>query len=81
MNLTTVSNLLQDMYEQRERGTAVVVYSLALVGGPTLGPVIGSAISQSHLGWRWTEVSLLICLHYVCQPLIMPGAYSTLQSS
>jgi MFS family permease len=45
------------MYEQRERGTAVVFYSLAVVAGPTLGPIIGAAVSQSNLGWRWTEVS------------------------
>jgi DHA1 family multidrug resistance protein-like MFS transporter len=46
------------MYEQRERGTAVVFYSLAVVAGPTLGPIIGAAVCQSHLGWRWTEVSI-----------------------
>jgi DHA1 family multidrug resistance protein-like MFS transporter len=46
------------MYEQRERATAVVFYSLAVIAGPTLGPVIGAAVSQSYLGWRWTEVGI-----------------------
>ena len=27
-----------------------------VVGGPTIGPVIGSALTaNSHLGWRWTQ--------------------------
>lgn len=38
------------------RGTAVTLYAVAVVGGPTLGPVIGSALLVNpHLGWRWTE--------------------------
>lgn len=30
---------------------------LAIVAGPTVSPVIGSAVTNSYLGWRWTEVS------------------------
>jgi MFS transporter, DHA1 family, multidrug resistance protein len=47
------------MFEQKERGTAIVFYSLAVIAGPSLGPIIGGAVSQSRLGWRWTEVSTL----------------------
>lgn len=72
--VTTVGGGLADMFDQKERGSAVVVYSqaasphrtvcsadappfrLAVVVGPCLGPIIGSAVSQSSLGWRWTEV-------------------------
>ncbi len=35
--VTNVGGVLADLYEQRERGTAVVFYSLAVVTGPTLG--------------------------------------------
>jgi hypothetical protein len=28
---------------------------MAVVGGPVLGPIVGGAIVQSYLGWRWTE--------------------------
>jgi DHA1 family multidrug resistance protein-like MFS transporter len=52
--VATVGGGLADMFNQRERGTAVVFYSLAVVAGPTLGPIIGGAVSQSSLGWRWT---------------------------
>ena len=57
MNLVPYLKIcFQDMYEQRERGTAVVAYSLALTTGSTMGPIIGAAVSQSDLGWRWIEV-------------------------
>ncbi|KAK3044167.1 hypothetical protein LTS18_002008, partial [Coniosporium uncinatum] len=37
------------------RGIAIVGYAMAVVGGPTLGPIVGGAIVQSYLRWRWTE--------------------------
>lgn len=30
-------------------------YSLAVIVGPTLGPLVGSALIESYLGWRWTQ--------------------------
>ncbi|KAF3760456.1 MFS general substrate transporter [Cryphonectria parasitica EP155] len=31
-------------------------YALAVVGGPTLGPIVSAAVVQvPYLGWRWTE--------------------------
>ena len=35
--VTTVGGGLADMWDQKERGSAVVFYSLAVVAGPTLG--------------------------------------------
>ncbi|KAJ5703054.1 hypothetical protein N7488_010602 [Penicillium malachiteum] len=30
--------------------------TLCITGGPTIGPLIGSALTYNHhLGWRWTE--------------------------
>ncbi|PSK44020.1 hypothetical protein B9Z65_1737 [Elsinoe australis] len=54
--VSNVSAALGDIYSQAARGTAVTFYALMVVGGPTLGPVIGSAILVNpHMGWRWTE--------------------------
>jgi MFS family permease len=40
----------------RRGGTAVIFYAVAVVGRPTLGPVVGSAlVVNPHLGWHWTE--------------------------
>lgn len=54
--ISNVSAALGDMYEPKARGIAVTFYAVCVVGGPTLGPVIGSAITvHHHLSWRWTE--------------------------
>lgn len=50
---------------QRERGSAIVVYSLCIVGGPTVAPVIGAAVSESYLTWRWTEYLVVILTSFV----------------
>ena len=47
---------LGDIWVPSERGPAVILYSIAVTGGPTLGPIIGAAIVVNpSLGWRWTE--------------------------
>ncbi|PNS17171.1 hypothetical protein CAC42_7225 [Sphaceloma murrayae] len=54
--VSNVGAALGDIYSQAARGTAVTFYALMVVGGPTLGPVIGSAILVNpHMGWRWTQ--------------------------
>jgi len=54
--VSNVSAALGDMWDPKSRGTAVTFYAIAVVGGPTLGPIIGSALLVNpHLGWRWTE--------------------------
>lgn len=54
--VSNVSAALGDIWAPKARGTAVTFYAVAVVGGPTLGPLIGSALLVNpHLGWRWTE--------------------------
>lgn len=43
----------------------VVIYSLCIVGGPTLAPTIGSAVSESYLTWRWTEYLSVILTGFI----------------
>lgn len=52
--ITNTGGVLGDMYAPKDRGTALIIYSLAVVGGPLLAPIVGSAIVTSHLRWRWT---------------------------
>lgn len=55
-SISNVAGALGDMYEPKARGTAVTFYAVCVVGGPTIGPVIGSALTiNDTLGWRWTE--------------------------
>ncbi|KAM3429288.1 hypothetical protein NHJ13734_008228 [Beauveria thailandica] len=46
---------MADIWPAEQRGIAIVGYAITIVGGPTLGPIIGGAITSSYLGWRWTE--------------------------
>ena len=53
--VTNTGGVLGDIWSPTQRGIAMVFYSLAVVGGPVLGPIVGGAIVQSYLRWRWTE--------------------------
>ncbi|KAF1992266.1 MFS general substrate transporter [Aulographum hederae CBS 113979] len=56
-----VSAALGDIYDPKSRGIAITFYAVAVIGGPTIGPIIGAAIVVNpHLGWRWTEYILAI---------------------
>ncbi|KAK9366992.1 major facilitator superfamily domain-containing protein [Lipomyces kononenkoae] len=51
---TTAS--LGDFYHARERGVPMAFLAVCVVGGPTIAPLIGAALTVNpHLGWRWTE--------------------------
>lgn len=54
--VSNVSAALADIWAPEARGSAVILYSIAVTGGPTLGPIIGAAlVVNPSLGWRWTE--------------------------
>ncbi|RQM05778.1 hypothetical protein DH86_00004153, partial [Scytalidium sp. 3C] len=53
--VANTGGVLADIWAPQQRGIAVVGYAITLVGGPTLGPIIGGALISSYLGWRWTE--------------------------
>ena len=53
--VTITGGALADIWGPEQRGVAIVGYGMCLVGGPTLGPVIGGAFVSCSLGWRWTE--------------------------
>jgi len=52
--VSNVSAALGDIWSREARGTAVSLYAIMVVGGPTLAPVIGAALT-TKLSWRWTE--------------------------
>ncbi|KAF2722891.1 putative MFS multidrug transporter [Polychaeton citri CBS 116435] len=53
--VTNTGGVLGDLFKAETRGLAIVAYAMAVVGGPTLGPIVGGAICISHLRWRWTQ--------------------------
>ncbi|KAF2401657.1 MFS general substrate transporter [Trichodelitschia bisporula] len=54
--ITNTGGVLGDIWHAKHRGAAIVGYALSVVGGPTVGPIVGGAIVQSSLSWRWTEI-------------------------
>ena len=53
--VTNTGGVLGDIWSPEQRGAAIVGYAMCLVGGPTIGPLIGGAICTSYLRWRWTQ--------------------------
>ena len=54
--MSVVAATLGNIWHQRVRGVAITFYTIAVAGGPTLGPLIGAALLVNpRLGWRWTE--------------------------
>ena len=51
--VSNVSAALGDIWSREARGTAVSLYAVMVVGGPTLAPVIGAALTLKA-SWRWT---------------------------
>jgi MFS transporter, DHA1 family, multidrug resistance protein len=43
------------MFDNKSRGLAITVFSMTVFTGPLLAPFIGGFITESYLGWRWTE--------------------------
>lgn len=50
-----VGGALADFYGPVDRGVAACVFAGASFMGPAAGPIVGGFISESSLGWRWTE--------------------------
>lgn len=53
--ISNVSAALGDIYHARYRGVAMAFAAMCVVGGPTIAPTIGAAITiNPRLGWRCT---------------------------
>ncbi|KFY30662.1 hypothetical protein V493_01762 [Pseudogymnoascus sp. VKM F-4281 (FW-2241)] len=69
--VSNVSAALGNTWAPQACGNAVVLYSIAVVGGPTLGPVIWAAlVANSRLGWRWTEYIEAIWAFTIFAPMV-----------
>ncbi|KFY41334.1 hypothetical protein V494_03052 [Pseudogymnoascus sp. VKM F-4513 (FW-928)] len=53
--ISSTGGVYVDIWDASQRGNAIVGYTLAVCGGPALGPVVGGAIIYSGTNWRWTE--------------------------
>jgi DHA1 family multidrug resistance protein-like MFS transporter len=71
------SAMFADFWAPTDRGIASAVYATSTFAGPTLGPILGSMIVESHLGWRWTAwVTLIVAIPAgLLALLIIPETY------
>lgn len=54
--VTNTGGVLSDLFPSSQRGVAMAAYAMAVVFGPSIGPIVGAAfVVQPHLRWRWTE--------------------------
>ncbi|KAG0646667.1 Efflux pump bik6 [Hyphodiscus hymeniophilus] len=75
--VTNTGGVLGDIWAPQHRGTAIVGYAFAVVGGPTLGPIAGGAIVASYLRWRWTAyiTSIMMLFFLLLDVLVLDESY------
>ncbi|GAM34663.1 spermidine family transporter [Talaromyces pinophilus] len=75
--LAIVGGALADIWNPVDRGVAMASFAGGTFGGPTLGPILGGFIVQSHLGWRWTAWITLIAAGFfmVIAFFVVPETY------
>ncbi|KKK25308.1 MFS multidrug transporter [Aspergillus ochraceoroseus] len=75
--VTNTGGVLGDLWTPEQRGAAIVGYAMAVVGGPVLGPIVGGAISESYLGWRWTQyiTGIMMMLFLVLDIVFVDESY------
>ncbi|KAI9836148.1 MAG: hypothetical protein M1838_005126 [Thelocarpon superellum] len=75
--VTNTGGVLADIWAPQERGAAIVGYAMAVVGGPVLGPIVGGAVVQSYLRWRWTEylTGILMIFFLILDVCILDESY------
>lgn len=52
--LAILGGMYIDFLRPQDVGVAVSIYSAAVFSGPAVGSILGTVVTQSSLGWRWT---------------------------
>ncbi|PRP80763.1 hypothetical protein PROFUN_11503, partial [Planoprotostelium fungivorum] len=74
--VSNVGGALSDMWNQKQRGTAILMYSCAVVGGPCVGPLLGAAITNSYLGWTEWIVVIYAFFMFAMGVLFIPETFA-----
>jgi multidrug resistance protein len=76
-SVTNTGGVLGDIWPATQRATAIVFYAFAVVGGPVLGPIVGGAIIQTNVSWRWTEyiTGIFMLVVWFLDMLILDESY------
>ncbi|MCJ1392627.1 Citrinin biosynthesis cluster MFS transporter mrr1 [Xylographa bjoerkii] len=73
-----VGGALADFWGPVDRGVAVAMFAAATFIGPVAGPIMGGFITQSYLGWRWTQwiTLIMVALFTVSGLFIIPESFA-----
>lgn len=52
--LTNAGGVIADLFNAKERGMAMAIFSVAPFMGPVLGPIVSGFLGMTE-GWRWVE--------------------------
>ncbi|KAK3371366.1 putative transporter protein [Lasiosphaeria ovina] len=75
--LAVVAAVFSDMFDNRTRGIAITLFSMAVFTGPLLAPFVGGFIVESYLGWRWTSyiVAIMGVVAFVLDVIFLEETY------
>jgi MFS transporter, DHA1 family, multidrug resistance protein len=75
--LGIVGGAMADMWSAGHRAAATAGFALATFVGPAMGPIVGGFITQSYLGWRWTEhITYIMAFFFLAlDVLFLPETY------
>ena len=65
MSLTNGGGIVADTIKQEERGFAFSFYTMGILVGPSVGPVVGGFLSEAK-GWRWVFWLIAIVVSLFC---------------
>ncbi|KAF8856398.1 MFS general substrate transporter [Acephala macrosclerotiorum] len=61
--VTNAGGVLGDLWTPAQRGPGMAAYAMAVANGTLLAPIVGGAIVDSYLSWRWTEYVSIALFH------------------
>ncbi|TVY36221.1 putative transporter [Lachnellula occidentalis] len=74
--MTIGAAIFSDMFDDRTRGLAIMVFSMNVLTAPLLAPFVGGFITED-LGWRWTAwiVAIMGFVAFALDPLFLEETY------
>ncbi|KAF6814490.1 major facilitator superfamily transporter [Colletotrichum sojae] len=75
--ITIGSGTIADIMPRERRGKAVSIWSVGTILGPTIGPIVGGAVTEAD-GWRWVfwAVSIVIAAVTIFTFLVLRETYA-----
>ncbi|GAB7350639.1 hypothetical protein MBLNU459_g1202t1 [Dothideomycetes sp. NU459] len=76
--LAVVGGAFSDLFGNETRGVAIAGFSALVFIGPFISPIVGAFITESYLGWRWTEyiTGIMAALALILDVLFLEETYS-----